>query len=123
LRGVGLELLTAEDIARRHGGTVIRRRDGFVIVYVRACGEAGGCRRILLWVRKSPVTTAAVDYLRRVLARIPHDEVWLVKLYDEPDYTEEYKDMVARTLKREEADEALQKIKMATVSANKEESP
>jgi len=94
---VSVAVLVAEELARRLGGSVVRRRDGFVLVHA----VVGG-RRVLLWVRGSPVGDKALRYLARVVRRIPHDEVWLVRLYRDPDYVDDYGRLVARVVSREE---------------------
>lgn len=101
-RGASIEAVVAERIASLTGGTVIRRRDGFVVVYKKRCGE-NGCRRVLVWVRKSPVNSKTVEYLRRLLRRVAHDEVYMVKLYRDPDFTEEHLKIINGILSVDEA--------------------
>lgn|GEM_PF-6668162 len=83
-----LEMVSAES-AESKG--VIRRKDGFTLAYLKLGG-----RHILVWFRQTPITSKAVRYMERVVRRIRHDEVWLVKLYLDPDYDESYTKYINR---------------------------
>ena len=96
-RGESIELVKAREFAEKYNADVIRSRDGFVIVYKRECKD-NKCKRILLWFRKSPITEKAVRFLKRTLNRLGHDEVWLIKLYKEPDFTEEYQNYIDKII-------------------------
>jgi len=91
VKGISMELARAEEYVSRHGGVILRRRDGFVLVFKEENGK-----KILIWFRKTPITRKSVKFLEQTLKRIAHDEVWLLKLYLEPDFTDKYRGHVAQ---------------------------
>ena len=95
--GESIEYVRAKEYVERFGGEIVRKRDGYVIVYRRVC-DGSSCKRVLIWFRKSPITPKSVDFIKRILGRMGWDEIWLVRLYKEPDFTEDYKKIITREL-------------------------
>ena len=113
-RSISVELAIAQELAEKYGGTIIRRKDGFVFMFRRVCEpDASSCKKVIVWFRKSPINEHTVTFLRRTLKRIAHDEVWLVKLYVEPDFTDTYKELVSREFTKNEFEQYLEEHKEA----------
>lgn len=92
-KGYSMGLAVAKDYAEKAGAHIVRTVDGFVIVYRNINGV-----KTLIWFRQSPITEKSIERFKRILSRLAHDEVWLVKLYVEPDFTEAYREIVDKIL-------------------------
>lgn len=114
-KSISVELAVAEELSKKYGGVVVRKKDGFVLLYKKICDD--DCKKVLIWIRKSPITEKAVDYMKRVLSRVAHDEVWLLKLYVEPDFTEAYKELVNKEFTKNEIEEYLARLQGSTATS------
>lgn len=85
--GQSLDLIVAHDILRRHQGSLVSKRDGFVVVKLRQANETW-----LLWIRSSPVTSNALALWSKLVARHSFDKAFLVKTSDRADYVS-YQDL------------------------------
>jgi len=79
--GTSRDYRLAQDFIERHGGAWVSKRDGLVVVRVRA-----GAETWLLWFRSTPITERALRLFDRVRRRYRHDRALVVRAGEVADY-------------------------------------